>query len=72
MNRVVRLYPQSFQPVLSKITWMHTNRGLSTLPYNKDIDYYKHLGVRNNASQDEIKRKFYEIAKKHHPDAASS
>lgn len=51
---------------------MYANRGFSTLPYNKDIDYYKHLGVRTNASQDEIKRKFYEIAKKHHPDAASS
>ena len=69
MSRVAGLYPQGFQPMLLKTTWMYTFRGLSTLPYNADVDYYQHLGLKSNATQDEIKRKFYEIAKKNHPDA---
>jgi len=31
-------------------------------------DYYKILGVDKNASQDEIKRAFRKLARKHHPD----
>jgi molecular chaperone DnaJ len=32
-------------------------------------DYYKVLGVKNDASKDEIKRAYRRLAQKHHPDA---
>ncbi|MCX6737685.1 MAG: DnaJ domain-containing protein, partial [Candidatus Parcubacteria bacterium] len=31
-------------------------------------DYYKTLGIKENASQEEIKRAFHQLAYKHHPD----
>ncbi|KAL2975496.1 hypothetical protein AAZX31_14G165300 [Glycine max] len=34
-----------------------------------DRDYYRTLGVPENASQDEIKKAFHSLAKKYHPDA---
>ncbi|HDT15622.1 MAG TPA: J domain-containing protein, partial [Firmicutes bacterium] len=32
-------------------------------------DHYSALGVAKNAGQDEIKKKFRDLAKKYHPDA---
>ena len=72
MARVASLYPQQVQSVLLKSTWQFALRRFSSQPmlFDKDIDYYRTLGVKISSTQDEIKKKFYELAKKHHPDAA--
>ena len=36
--------------------------------YDKDKDYYKVLECSKNASEAEIKKAFYKLAKKYHPD----
>lgn len=62
------------RPELIRSTWHFTaSRYFSQqLLFNADVDYYGRLGVKSSATQTEIKRKFYELAKKHHPDSANS
>ena len=71
MARVAKLYPCSVQPTLFRS--VHRMATFSTSnQFDKDIDYYKALGVTSSATQKDIKKKFHELAKKYHPDAANS
>eukprot|EP00354_Favella_ehrenbergii_P006626 CAMPEP_0170466220 /NCGR_PEP_ID=MMETSP0123-20130129/10264_1 /TAXON_ID=182087 /ORGANISM="Favella ehrenbergii, Strain Fehren 1" /LENGTH=70 /DNA_ID=CAMNT_0010732299 /DNA_START=73 /DNA_END=285 /DNA_ORIENTATION=- len=58
---------------MSNVAWLvlpSGRRGFSSTNFNKNMDYYGQLGLTSTATQDDIKMKFYELAKKHHPDSA--
>ena len=48
-------------------------RGFATAkPFNENVDYYAKLGLKKTATDEQIKKEFYRLAKKYHPDAAES
>lgn len=38
--------------------------------FNPKLDYYKVLNISNQATPDQIKKAFKELAKKYHPDVS--
>ena len=67
-TRLLSLYALPARPLML----FRPMRAFSTMQFDKDLDYYRALGLQKAATQAEIKRKFYELAKKHHPDSAES
>lgn len=39
------------------------------MEFDSNIDYYSVLGLKKDASEADVKRAFYENAKKYHPDS---
>ncbi|VVC34427.1 Hypothetical protein CINCED_3A001437 [Cinara cedri] len=51
-----------------KPLYPYSNKNIHTSSYLKSKDFYSILGVPKNASQKEIKKAYYQLAKKFHPD----
>jgi len=63
-NALLRNYPSNALFTLNKIP----TRFIQTTPVALQKDYYKILGVKKSDSASDIKKAYYQLAKKYHPD----
>jgi molecular chaperone DnaJ len=56
----------------SNILFRQANRGFKASSVLNNKDYYKTLNVGKSATQDEIKKAYFKLAKEYHPDVNKS
>lgn len=52
-----------------KMNYSSGGGGSSAIGFDPSVNYYQKLGLTDKATDTEIKKAFYSLAKKYHPDS---